>query len=1347
MGEFIIKDGILEAYTGREQEICVPEGVHTIGEGAFKACVSLERVVLPESLTCIGDHAFKGCRRLAGIRIPEGVSRIGCYAFHRCHALQKIALPSLVEELGDCVFLYCDSLTEIRMPGVRRFGRQVFVNDVLLDTVELSRELEEDSICDVFTGCGRIRTFRFADGECVQIPNAVEAVAGEPAIPSVVRTIAVDILRMMELDGRCLIRFLTNLKHVEIPEGIESLARSSFFDRRGILSVRFPVSLKEIGSRAFRNCIGLERVEFAGGQVQIHEDAFKNCTSLKQVETCDGAVYEFTGIQGIRNAEVPKLVRAIQKQVLGNFRISGTILLKYLGAESRVVVPEGVTRIAEEAFAGNEAVDRVLLPESVREIGAEAFRDCLLLQTIRLPEGLMRIGPRAFENCVKLIRIHLPAGVTRLEERTFRRCQVLREISFPEGFREIRESAFYGCPALGKVAFPESLVSIGRMAFFRCGSLKEVRLPAGTEQVGSLAFAGSGVRRVRVCGSGRGFGTDVFGGCERLGTVVLEEGFLHLPDKFAFGCTALTRAVLPKSLSSAGRHVWEGTPYLAACEDGQEGAVFWDGRRLEGEVRLPAHIRIVAGGAFYGNDRVTAVFLPESVTWIGPAAFKGCSRLRKAFLPSGMKKLEAEVFSGCRSLEEVAAGENKVYGTPGVPAWETVGERAFYQCENLKHISWEDLREAGREAFAGCRSLKCGEWKKAVRIGERALEGTGFLQDETGCPSIAGTIVVSGAGCVGVVQVPEGVTGIAPYAFAGNRRITGVLLPESLAAVGEGAFFGCSRLRSVRFPAGLQRIGSRAFERCISLQEIETSVRQAGAYAFAGCRSLRKAVLPGVSILGAYMFAYCGELQECVCGQAKAVQSFCFSGCGKLQGFSAGGLSVIRAYAFEGCESLRQVELKDGVYVGVHAFEDCSGITDIRLTGEEGKVCLAEYAFSGCTALQRAVLQGRTWTYQGYGDILSETLPETARLLLHSAYSCFEVEQEEELCGYRGAGRRVKIPHGIRRIRAEVFRDRLMLRDVDIPESVEYIGARAFHGTAWMEQRKKENPLVSVNHMLLDGSACQGEVTVPEDIRLVCGWAFANGMEIRRIRFLSDQVRVEEYAFRNCIFLEEMLLADGTLVTFTGLGDRNRELPPPAAQAAADSMNCFKTNEDGVLLLCTGNISRLRLAYGITAIGEGAFQDGNLLTEVMLPETVRSIGKCAFSGCRWLEEVRGARAVEQIGDRAFSGCSVLRRVELSEKLRRIGARAFENCTALEEILLPEGVEEIPAKAFYRCRSLRRVELPSTLKRIGREAFAFCRELSWIGVPDGAAVEERAFAGCRVRVRRADEVSETGKNRT
>ena len=97
----------------------------------------------------------------------------------------------------------------------------------------------------------------------------------------------------------------------------------------------------------------------------------------------------------------------IHRQVMGNFRISSTILLKYLGEESRVIVPNGITRIAEEAFAGNEAVDRVILPESVQEIGAEAFRDCLVLQSIIFPEGLCTIGAGAFAHCVKLIRANL----------------------------------------------------------------------------------------------------------------------------------------------------------------------------------------------------------------------------------------------------------------------------------------------------------------------------------------------------------------------------------------------------------------------------------------------------------------------------------------------------------------------------------------------------------------------------------------------------------------------------------------------------------------------------------------------------------------------------------------------------------------------------------------------------------------------------------------------------------------------------------------------------------------------------------------------------------------------------
>lgn len=1346
-GRFQIEKGVLTAYEGREESVVVPEQVHTIGAGAFKACVSLKRVILPEGLRTIEENAFKGCRKLEEVRIPGQVSRIGSYAFHRCHALRQMILPPSVKEVGDCAFLYCDSLNEVCMPGVKRIGRQAFVNDVLLEKLEISTELQTDCICDVFTGCGKIREIVFSDGECCVIPNAVEAVAGAVPVPLLVRLIAVDILRMMELNRRVLVKFLTNLKHVEIPEGIEGLGKSCFFDKRGIISVKLPRSLKEIGSRAFRNCINLEQVCFEGDSVRICEDAFKNCTSLKSIRTCDGKEYVFAGLSGLGGTDIPEMVRKIYRQVMGNFRISGTILLKYLGSESRVAVPEGITRIAEEAFAGNEAVDRVLLPDSVREIGAEAFRDCLLLQTILLPEGLERIGPGAFENCVKLIRIHLPRGVSRVEDRTFRHCVTLREAGLPEGFSDIGESAFYGCTSLRQITFPDRLDRIGKLAFYRCGGLREVRLPAHTECVESLAFAGSGVQKARIGGTGRRYGTDVFGGCTGLQTLVLEEGVQHIPDKLAYGCTSLERVSVPESVQSVGRFPWEKTPFLARwsgrqaeqTEESVRERVFWDGRNLEGTIRLPDSVQIVAGGAFFGNDKITEVYLPRQIRWIGPGAWKGCRRLRRVWMPPDMECLEAEIFSGCVELEEIliseAPGQGALSEEQALPAWKSVGERAFYRCQKLQDVRLDHAERIGKEAFAGCRMLRPGvlEHKAGLRIGERAFEDSGYLEGREEEAVVFGGVLLSGGTCSGEVTLPEEVTGIAPYAFAGNREITKISLPKELRWIGEGAFYGCSGLLEVDFPEGLRRIGRRAFEKCIRLRRVETDAWQAGTAAFAGCISLKEAAVPKLSMLSERMFENCRELETCRFERAGAILSHCFSGCRALRQVFGDAVCVVRPYAFAGCDGLVSMKFRDEACLCAHALEDCGRLEEIVLTGEQGTVHLYEYALSGCTALQRVVRRGKTWEFFNYGDLCSERLPETVRGLFYSALSCFEVEQEERLCGYRGAGRIVKIPEGIRRIEAEVFRDVLMLREAEIPESVEYIGARAFHGTEWLRLQREKNPLVIVNHMLLDGSGCAGEVTVPEEVRLVCGWAFAGGLDIRKIRFLSERVRVEEYAFRNCVYLQEMILADGSHIRFTGLADRYRELPPPAGQAALDSMNCFKTDADGALVECTGNISRLRLACGITAIGDGAFEDGNLLTELVFPETVKRIGKRAFAGCRWLREIRGADSVEQIGAQAFSGCGMLQKVELSEAFRQMGVRAFENCTSLEEILLPEGLEEIPDRAFYRCHSLKRVSIPSTVKKIGREAFAFCRELPEICVPEGAAVEERAFEGCYGRI--------------
>jgi len=1354
--DYQIEDGVLIRYTGRKEEIQIPVGIHTIGEGAFKGCVSLKKVVLPHGLNRILGDAFKGCRKLEEVVIPDGVSYIGRYAFHRCHALQRVILPLSVEELGECAFLYCDSMKEAQIPGVKWLGMEALANGISLERLMISRELDERCICDVFTGCGRVTEISYPDGETYCIPNVVEVAAGAFKVPPLMELVVRDILeRMMELEGRNLVRFRVNIKHMEVPEGIEVLVKSSFYDMRGIVDIKLPKSLKRIESRAFRNCIGLEQVTFGGSEVQIDEDAFRNCTSLKSVRTCDKAEYTFEGLHDIYRTEtkevpsqkvfvssaaVPKLVRVIHKQVLGNFRISGTILLQYLGAESRVVIPEGITRIAEEAFAGIETIDKVILPESLQEIGAEAFRGCLLLQTITLPKGLCRIGSGAFAGCVKLLRIAVPERIDVLEDKVFCGCRALQEADLPEGLLRIGESTFYRCISLKKLQLPESLIFIGKMAFYRSG-LREVRIPAKTEFVGSLAFAKSNLQKAWISGSGcetgKQYGADVFGGCVKLKKLIFEEGVRHIPDKCAYGCVSLECVTLPQSLESAGRHALEGTVFLEQWKQHAketEDVVFWDGQHLEGEVWIPEYVRIVAGGAFYGNTKITKVHLPEQVRSVGAAAFKGCKALRRVWMPSGIMNLEAEVFSGCAALEEVWSIQDHL------PRWRSIGERAFYQCGKLREVCLEQVEELGREALSGCTALILGAVHPALIAGERAFADTLLGEQLENGLCIVGNLVVSGALCVGEVILPENIQGIAPYAFAGNRTVSRVVFPESVWRIGEGAFFGCSGLTDVGLFEKQCRIDAHAFENCISLKKIKSAASEIGEAAFAGCITLARVQFPQIKILEKRLFAGCIRMESCLCENARKVREFCFSGCKNLKDFDFACVNQIGEYAFAGCESLKYAEFRDGMCLMAHGLEDCSGLETICLLGQQrDRLCgiqLREYALSGATSLRQVVYLGKEWTFGCYADILSEEIPEMVRLLFHSALSCFWVEQEENLVRYRGAASVVRIPMGIRRIEAEVFRDAMMLEQVEIPESVTYIGARAFHGTAWLEDRRRVSPMVVVRDMLLDGSGCVGEVTIPADIRLVCGWAFANGLDIERIRFAGTEgqendrqhkmVQVEKYAFRNCINLREMVLQDGTIVQFTGLEDRKRKLPPLAKQAAIDSLNCFKTNEEGVLIECTGNLSRLRLACGITEIGEGAFQDGKLLTTITFSETVKKIGKRAFSGCKWLREVRQADRVACIEAYAFSGCGVLRCVELSENLQKIGVGAFEHCTSLETIQIPEGVEEIPERAFYRCHSLRDIQFPSTLKRIGREAFAFCEGVPERLVPEGVQVEERAF---------------------
>ena len=64
------------------------------------------------------------------------------------------------------------------------------------------------------------------------------------------------------------------------------------------------------------------------------------------------------------------------------------------------------------------------------------------------------------------------------------------------------------------------------------------------------------------------------------------------------------------------------------------------------------------------------------------------------------------------------------------------------------------------------------------------------------------------------------------------------------------------------------------------------------------------------------------------------------------------------------------------------------------------------------------------------------------------------------------------------------------LTEIAIPNTVTSIGDFAFYGTPWLSERQAEDPLVIVNHILIDGSTAEGAVTIPGGVTSIGARAF-----------------------------------------------------------------------------------------------------------------------------------------------------------------------------------------------------------------------------------------------------------------
>ncbi len=116
------------------------------------------------------------------------------------------------------------------------------------------------------------------------------------------------------------------------------------------------------------------------------------------------------------------------------------------------------------------------------------------------------------------------------------------------------------------------------------------------------------------------------------------------------------------------------------------------------------------------------------------------------------------------------------------------------------------------------------------------------------------------------VNVPDGVTSIAAYAFWGCDNLEKISLPSSLQGTLHRVFESCGNLKSIIIPNGVRCLDYLCFSGCTNLESISmpASIESLGSQIFGGCKKLSSVTIPKNCTLGDKVFIGCTGLREII---------------------------------------------------------------------------------------------------------------------------------------------------------------------------------------------------------------------------------------------------------------------------------------------------------------------------------------------------------------------------------------------------------------------------------------------------------------------------------------------------
>ena len=882
-----------------------------------------------------------------------------------------------------------------------------------------------------------------------------------------------------------------------------------------------------------------------------------------------------------------------------------------------------------EAVAGD-----YVFPETCTRISNLAFYNYKALKSITLHAGIEHIGDHAFSG----------PGIENVYvdslETWFKICDNIYKSNGQATYKAnpmySAKNLYVDGELLVDLVIPETITEIPVYGLYSIDTIKSVTLHSGIEYIGEYAFDGTGVENIYIDSLESWFRI-----CDNIykdnsGATHFANPMCYAKNLYVAG-ELLVDLVIPETVTEIPAY---GLYNIKSIKS----------------VTFHSGITTVHNHSFNSCTNIKEVYVPDIGTYARVGAVNQSSTLDTIYVdgeplvnlvvPEGVTELPAKIFKNYKKLESATISGSV----------KSIGDSAFEGCTNLKTITMAyGIESIGQKCFENCRTLE------AVNIDSIATLVNIKFKDMSSNPvTLAKNLYVGGEIAADIV-VPEGVTVINNYAFAGCNTFKTLVLPSSLKKIGVNIFTDES-LEKVYVPSidmwlGLELedktsnpmayaeelyVNNELFEE-LRMPEGITVVKK---YAFYGCDSLRRIIITEDPIaLRAYAFAECSDFGIYVNSVSDWLN------------VTFGENNISNAY----CNPL---------YYGANLYVNGEIATEIVIP--ESCKFIPSYAFVNCKSITKITIPATT--SMGHLPFSNNNLKEIVVGSLTEKLEPTAVVGFDEISS--STVEKITFGYGVKKIGDKAFNNCSELKEVIFYPGIMSIGKNAFSKTGITS------------------------VSIPSSVTSVGDYAFSKCDSLETV-ILGDndekvfyKTAIGNYVFSECDKLESVIFNSGVC----RVGKRSF--------FKSDNIKDVYINDLKAYFAIGFDFNDMQCKTGSNPVSyaENVYVEGEIAKNIVIPEGVYRICEFAFDNCKTLESVTFPSTLEYIYDRAFQGCSNLKNVELPESLIYVGDGAFMGCSSFTEISIGGNIVSVGFDVFSGCNNIKLVYMYPELIQIGAYAF-------------------------------------------